>query len=110
MDLDEETLQCGERNISLVRKTLNSFYRVLIDNYFIFQNTSEFNSSHYRYLGPLHNIILPRQIFTFSRYYFDGVLVSSCGTMGVVGNILTLCVLSRPKFRVRFLQVETQSS
>ena len=48
MDLDEETLQCGERNISLVRKTLNSFYRVLIDNYFIFQNTSEFNSSHYR--------------------------------------------------------------
>ena len=48
MDLDEETLQCGERNISVVRKTFNRFYRVLIDNYFIFQNTSVFNSSHYR--------------------------------------------------------------
>ena len=53
MDLDEETLQCGERNISVVRKTLNRFYRVLIDNYFIFQNTSVFNSSHYRYRSSL---------------------------------------------------------
>ena len=49
-------------------------------------------------------------LLNVSRYYFDGVLVSSCGAMGVVGNLLTLCVLSRPKFRVRFLQVETQSS
>ena len=35
-----------------------------------------------------------------SRYYFDGVLVSSFGILGIIGNILTLCVLSRPKFRV----------
>lgn len=33
------------------------------------------------------------------RYYFDGVFVSFFGIIGMFGNILTLCVLSRPKFK-----------
>jgi len=33
------------------------------------------------------------------RYYFDGVFVAVFGTFGMLGNVLTLCVLSRPKFK-----------
>ena len=44
--------------------------------------------------------IWTKRLVKISRYYFDGVLVSSFGILGIIGNILTLCVLSRPKFRV----------
>eukprot|EP00092_Neocalanus_flemingeri_P018500 GFUD01020025.1.p1 GENE.GFUD01020025.1~~GFUD01020025.1.p1 ORF type:complete len:402 (+),score=67.71 GFUD01020025.1:193-1398(+) len=33
------------------------------------------------------------------RYYFDGVLVSIFGFIGIIGNIFTLIVLARPKFK-----------
>ena len=33
------------------------------------------------------------------RYYFDGVLVSIFGFIGIIGNILTIIVLMRPKFK-----------
>jgi len=32
-------------------------------------------------------------------YYFDGVFVSVFGIVGMLGNVLTLCVLSRKKFK-----------
>lgn len=32
-------------------------------------------------------------------YIFDGVCVSVFGVFGMLGNVLTLCVLSRPKFK-----------
>ena len=47
---------------------------------------------------------LPWQKIHFAflyRYYFDGVLVSSFGIVGFIGNLLTLFVLSRPKFKVK---------
>lgn len=33
------------------------------------------------------------------KYYFDGVFVSVFGIIGMFGNVLSLCVLSRPKFK-----------
>lgn len=67
MELEEDTLICGPRNLS--------------------NETSS---------------LLNLRVF---RYYFDGVLVSSFGILGLIGNILTLFVLSRPKFRDCFHQL-----
>jgi len=33
------------------------------------------------------------------RYYFEGVLVTVCGVVGLLGNILTIAVLLRPVFK-----------
>ena len=35
------------------------------------------------------------------RRWVDGVAVSIVGILGLLGNLLTLAVLSRPKFKVR---------
>ena len=39
-------------------------------------------------------------VYFLWRYYFDGVFVSVFGIVGMLGNVLTLCVLSRKKFKV----------
>ena len=39
------------------------------------------------------------------RFWCDGVLVSSVGIVGLVGNVLAMLVLSRPRMRDAFHQV-----
>jgi len=39
------------------------------------------------------------------RYYVDGILVSSCGILGFIGNVLTIIVLSTKKFQDCFHQL-----
>ena len=39
------------------------------------------------------------------RYYFGGVLVSIFGIIGIIGNILTLSVLTKPKFKGCFYKL-----
>ena len=39
------------------------------------------------------------------KYYFDGVLVSIIGLIGVIGTITSLFVLARPKLRDAFHQL-----
>ena len=58
----------------------------------------------------LRSSLTENSFYFLYRYYFDGVLVSSFGIVGFIGNLLTLFVLSRPKFKVKIKLTTLKSS